>query len=137
MASIIGIIILLMILGGFAGLIVLQVKLSRKEAAMPGLILPIISFVFALFIALVFVLNMAVTDAGGTVETVSGSEVIIEEIQVEASEKSADAGFAFLPVLAMNAIPCIVYLLIYFACHPSKKKRAKRAELDKMSINDL
>lgn len=127
-------IFLLLIIAAFAGLIVLQVKLSKKEAVMPGLILPIISFVFALLIALLFVLNMAVTDTGSTVETVSGTEIITEEIQAEASEASADIGIALIPVFAINLIPCIVYLLIYFACHPFKKKRA---ELDKMSINDL
>ncbi len=129
-----GLIFLLLIIAVFGGLIVLQIKLSKKEAVMPGLILPIASVIFALFIALSFTLYSGISTAGGTVETVSGSEIIIEEIQAEASDVSSDAGFSFIPVFLFNLLPCLFYLLIYFACHPFKKKNA---ELDKMSISDL
>ncbi len=153
-----GLIFLLLIIAAFVGLIMLQVKLSKKEAVMPGLILPIISFVFALLVGTLFVVNMTVTSSGGTVvvsdeECYDGYEhhsehhsddcdnnVYIEEYSNEAeSEGSAvvSTTLGFIFSFAFCMVPCIVYLLIYFACHPTKKKLAKKAELEKMSINDL
>ena len=62
-----GVLVLFILIGCFVGLIFLQIKLSKKEAVMPGLILPIISFVFALLVGILFVVNMAVTSSGGSV----------------------------------------------------------------------
>ncbi len=151
MGSIVGLIILLLLGGGFAGLIVLQVKLSRKEAAMPGLILPIVSFLLALLCSILPALFMYNTTAFVS-ETQSigyyddeGNFVVESESvdyyenmeEYEAYEESATIGIAIIPVLGMSIVPCIVFLIIYFACHPSRKKRAKQSELTKMSINDL
>ncbi len=148
MASIVGIIILLMLLGGFAGLIVLQVKLSRKEATMPGLILPIISFVLALVFTVLLMLFMyntsSMTSESATVGYYDeeGNFVVEEEMteyyeSTEEYEETMTVGIAVLPVLVIHLTPTIVFLIIYFACHPTKKKLAKKAELDKMSISDL
>lgn len=156
-----GLIFLLLIIAAFVGLIVLQVKLSKKEAVMPGLILPIISLVFALLIGTLFAMNVAITSSGATIVSDETGEYIFGEcpdgyevhhsddcynngyiessnIAVEENSSSiADVTLAFICVFSVCLIPGVVFIIIYFACHPSKKKLEKKAELDKMSINDL
>ncbi len=150
MASIIGIIILLLLIGGFAGLIVLQVKLSRKSAAIPGLILPIVSFVIAAVITLAYIFLACGTASATHTSSIGGydedgdfvaeSEITeyyesVEDYEIH--EETASVGIAVFPVLIMYFTPTIVFLIIYFACHPTKKRLAKKTELDKMSISDL
>ncbi len=158
MASLIGIIILLAILAGFAGFIVLQVKLSKKEATMPGLILPIISFVFALVVVLSlfqFMLFNTVSyssvsesigyydeDGNFVVET-EKTEYYDDMEEYQNYEETTTIGFSRIGLVisvVMNLTPTVVFLVIYFACHPFKKrkeKNTKQTELDKMSISDL
>lgn len=152
MANIIGIIILLLLIAGFAGLIVLQVKLSKKEAVMPGLILPIISFALSVVITVAAcLLTFTNMTASGdteyhydevTVSYTDDAEYIEEDISgdydiTEEYEETMTVGIAVLPVLIIHLTPAVVFLIIYFACHPTKKRLAKKAELDKMSISDL
>ena len=91
-----------------AGVIVLQVFLSKKESKWPGLVLPIIAFLFGLL----YPLNMIAPSEG------------------------VNAGFIFQMILVwlLGNIPTIVLLTIYFACR-SKQRRNK--QLDKMNIQDL
>lgn len=105
LANIILIIILIILL---AGMILLQVYLSKRDSKWPGLVLPVISFIFSLLC----VLSMAAPSEG------------------------VDAGFIvelFLTWLLSN-IPTFVLLAIYFALR-EKKEMTKR--LEKMSIQDL
>ena len=90
------------------GIILLQVFLSKRESKWPGLVLPIITFLFGLL----YPLNMAVPSEGAT------------------------AGFLFqmIFVWVLGNIPTIVFLAIYFGC---RGKQRRNKQLDKMNIQDL
>lgn len=92
----------------FIGTILLQIFLSKRESKWPGLILPIISFVFSFF---------------GSLNMYRDPDYEIGSFVVEV------IGGLFL----MN-IPTFIFLAIYFACR-SKYRRNK--QLDKMNIQDL
>lgn len=91
-----------------AGVVVLQVFLSKRENKWPGLVLPIIAFLFSLL----YPLNMIVPAEG------------------------VNAGFIFQMILVwlLGNIPTIVLLTIYFAC---RGKQRRNKQLDKMNIQDL
>ena len=91
-----------------AGIILLQIFLSKKENKWPGLMLPIISFLFGL----IYPLNMVVPSDGIT------------------------AGFIvqMIMVWLLGNIPTIILLAIYFGC---RGKQHKNKQLDKMNIQDL
>lgn len=91
-----------------AGIILLQIFLSKRESKWPGLVLPIIAFLFGLL----FPLNMVAPVEGVTVGFIV--QMII--------------------VWLIGNIPTIVFLAIYFGCR-DKKQRNK--QLEKMSIQDL
>lgn len=91
-----------------AGIVFLQIFLSKRESRWPGLILPILAFLFGLL----YPLNMAVPDGGVTVGFI----------------------FQMLLVWLLGNIPTIVLLGIYFGC---REKHRRRKALDKMNIQDL
>ena len=101
-------IVLIFTLALLVGVIFLQIYLSKRESKWPGLVLPIITFLFGFL----YPLNMAVPSEGVTV------------------------GFIFQMILVwlLGNIPTIVLLAIYFGCR-SKQRRDK--QLDKMNIQDL
>lgn len=157
MASIVGLIILivfiLIALAVFGGLIVLQVFLSKKGGK-AGLVLPIISFVLALLIAVgipvMYTFNMASsTDAIVDDYTVQeGLEYIIENDEAYADEyyfyddsdnsSSTSSLFAggfvsIIILLVLCNIPTAIYTAIYLGCRPKNKGN----QLDKMNIQDL
>ena len=92
----------------FAGIIWLQIFLSKKENKWSGLMLPIISFLFGL----IYPLNMVAPSDGIT------------------------AGFIvqMIMVWLLGNIPTIIFLTIYFGC---RGKQHKNKQLDKMNIQDL
>ena len=100
--------LLIFLLSFFAGIIFLQIFLSRRESKWPGLVLPIISFLFGLL----YPLNMAFPSGGVTVGFI----------------------FQMLVVWLLGNIPTIIFLAIYFGCR-GKQRRNNR--LDKMNIQDL
>lgn len=91
-----------------AGIVFLQISLSKKESKWPGLVLPILAFLFGLL----FPLNMIVPSEG------------------------VSAGFLLqmLLVWLLGNIPTILLLTIYFAC---RGKQRRRKQLNKMNIQDL
>ncbi|HCT90739.1 MAG TPA: hypothetical protein DF613_05060 [Lachnospiraceae bacterium] len=91
-----------------AGLIALQIFLSKRENRWPGLVLPIIAFLFSLL----YPLNM-VTPSGGVT-----------------------AGFIVQMIIVWleGNIPTFVFLAIYFGC---RGKQRRNKQLDKMNIQDL
>ena len=90
------------------GVILLQIYLSRRESKWPGLILPIITFLFGLL----YPLNMRAPSGGVTV------------------------GFIFQIILVwlLGNIPTIIFLAVYFGC---RDKQHRNKQLDKMNIQDL
>lgn len=91
-----------------AGVIVLQVFLSKRESKWPGLVLPIISFLFSLL----YPLNMAAPSEGVAVGVI----------------------FQVLLVWLLGNIPTMILLAVYFGC---RKKQHRNKQLDKMNIQDL
>lgn len=91
-----------------AGVVFLQIYLSRRESKWPGLVLPIIAFLFGLL----YPLNMAAPAGGVT------------------------AGFIFQMILVwlLGNVPTIILLAIYFGC---RGKQHRNKQLDKMNIQDL
>lgn len=91
-----------------AGIVFLQIFLSKKESKWPGLVLPILAFLFGLL----FPLNMTVPSEG------------------------VSAGFILQMILVwlLGNVPTIIFLSIYFAC---RGKQRRRKQLDKMNIQDL
>lgn len=91
-----------------AGVIALQIFLSKRESRWPGLVLPALDFL----ISFLYPLCMLAPSGG-----VTGGFVL-----------------EMLLVWFMANIPTLVLLAIYFACR-EKQRRAK--QLEKMNIRDL
>lgn len=89
-------------------IVALQIFLSRRESKWPGLILPILTFLFSLSYPCFMILP----------------------------QDGATAGFLFAVFLVwlMANIPTVVSLLIYFICRDRKKRKK---QMDKMNIQDL
>ena len=99
---------LIIILAVCAGLIVLQVFLSKMESKWLGLMIPAITFLFSLLA----LLNMVAPSEGISIG------FILQML------------FAFL----LANIPTLVLLAIYLAC---REKLRRKKQLDRMNIQDL
>ena len=90
------------------GVVALQIFLSCRESKWPGLVLPIIVFLFGLL----YPLNMMAPSEGVTV------------------------GFIFQMILVwlLGNIPTIILLAVYFGC---RGKQRRKKQMDKMNIQDL
>jgi len=91
-----------------AGIVCLQIFLSKRESRWPGLVLPVLAFLFGLL----YPLNMIAPDEGITVSFI---------IQM-------------LIVWLIGNIPTIILLAIYYGC---RGKQRRNKQLDKMNIQDL
>ena len=91
-----------------AGILVLQFFLSRARSRWPGLVLPILSFLFSLL----YPLNMMAPQEGVT------------------------AGFVvqMIVVWLMGNIPTLILLAVYFTV---RSRRRNSSELDRTKIEDL
>jgi hypothetical protein len=98
----------LLIVAFLAGIVMLQIFLSKGENKWLGLILPVISVIYSLMA----VLGMAIYANQTTVERIT------QDI------------FVFL----LLNIPTAILIAIYFAC---REKYKKKKEIDKMNIQDL
>ena len=87
-------IVLIFILALLAGVVLLQIFLSKKESKWPGLVLPILSFL----ISFLYPLNMAIPSAGGFIIALLWGWIIAN-------------------------IPTYVLLAIYFVCREKYRKR--------------
>lgn len=122
-----------------AGIILLQVYLSRLPGKFPGLILPILSFV----LSLVIVVSAAAYTAQPQVShsVMRGDGTIIETQAPKDADPLTVPSFgarilAALPGLLWMNIPTIILLGIYFAVRGSQKQKRK-SELNRMDIADL
>lgn len=98
----------LIVLLFIAGVIVLQIFLSKRENKWPGLVLPLIAFLFGLLYPLIMV----------------------------APSEGVTVGFIFQMILVwlLGNIPTIVLLAIYWSC---RSKQRCNKQLEKMNIQDL
>ena len=119
-----------------AGIIWLQIFLSRKDNKWLGLILPAISLFLSL-IAVFGIAALSVTTSSG-VTIVEGSGKVIQEAVHENVTQNArgisSLALAVVSVFLLYNIPTIVLLGIYFGC---REKLRQRKALDKMQALDL
>lgn len=147
---IVALLFLIIALAFTAGLIVLQIFLSKRDKVMPGLILPIISFTFALLVTFGVSAYTANVTNGTSIISASDSEVYYEYSEDAENTSVSIVGGADGPtqVSVINAtgsvlvvflifnIPTALYLLLFFCLHTFPGKR-EQSELDKMTIQDL
>lgn len=125
------IIVFLLIL---AGIVLLQIFLSKKRNKWLGLVIPLICFIFS-FISVLSISMYTTSSTSISKETADG--VLIEEVQVKDNIKKPSIGEMLAmatPVFLVSNIPTIILLTIYFACMENIK--GKR-ELEKMNVQDL
>lgn len=87
--------ILLLVL--LAGTILLQIFLSKRESKWPGLVLPVITFLYSVLMVL----------------------------NVTAMETARAVIAAILSVLIAGNIPTLILLAIYFACRGKRRARSE------------
>lgn len=123
-AQIIVVIVFILIV---AAVILLQIHLSKKESKWPGLILPIISFLNALFV----VLSLATYHSSVSTEVngIEGSVSVVAE-----STAGMNLFVAMAAVFVVSNIPTMILLVIYSF---NRKHRQSKIQLDKMTIQDL
>lgn len=101
-------IFLLVLLLLLAGVVCLQIVLSRRESKWPGLALPLLAFLYAL----VLMLNVTASDG-------------------------AFPWGPLLAVLILGNIPTVVLLAIYWACREKQRIKAQMDKMHLDDLNDL
>lgn len=126
----------LIIAAVFVGIIALEVWLSRRKSRWPGLVMPAVTFVVSLFLAL----GVALFSVGGAATEVQvvdeeTGEVVYQEQTVEAEPDWALGDTAQLGlVLLVGNIPTFVLLGAYYI---GREKLRREKLLEKMNIQDL
>lgn len=126
----------LIIAAVFVGIIALEVWLSRRKSRWPGLIMPAITFMVSLFLAL----GVALFSVGGAATEVQvvdeeTGEVVYQEQTVEAEPDWTLGDAAQLGlVLLVGNIPTFVLLGAYYI---GREKLRREKLLEKMNIQDL
>lgn len=126
----------LIIAAVFVGIIALEVWLSRRKSRWPGLVMPAVTFVVSLFLAL-GVMLFSVGGAATEVQVVDEEtgEVVYQEQTVEAEPDWALGDAAQLGlVLLVGNIPTFVLLGAYYI---GREKIRREKLLEKMNIQDL
>ncbi len=126
----------LIIAAVFVGIIALEVWLSRRKSRWPGLIMPAITFMVSLFLAL-GVMLFSVGGAATEVQVVDEEtgEVVYQEQTVEAEQDWTLGDAAQLGlVLLVGNIPTFVLLGAYYI---GREKFRREKLLEKMNIQDL
>lgn len=130
MADILGMIVYLAVI---AGVIALQIFLSKKQNKWVGLILPLICLTFSIFAALSIptYFTQSITES-----TVSESGEIVNNVVNNAADKNVLPSpiLTTISVFWIYNIPTAILLAIYFAY---REKLEMKKELEKMNIRDL
>jgi hypothetical protein len=115
-----------------AGVVMLQIFLSKKVNKWPGLILPLIAFFFSLFMALC---ETPVYQTTGFKRMTESGEVIEQVVEGPVPIGSTSSIiFSIVTIFLMFNIPTAILLAIYAAC---REKRKRSIALQKMSVQDL
>ena len=126
----------LIIAAVFVGIIALEVWLSRRKSRWPGLVMPAVTFVVSLFLAL----GVALFSVGGAATEVQvvdeeTGEVVYQEQTVETEQDWTLGDAAQLGlVLLVGNIPTFVLLGAYYI---GREKFRREKLLEKMNIQDL
>jgi hypothetical protein len=127
---------LIFLLAVGAGVIILQIFLSRKENKWAGLILPLISFLISLTVVtgLLLFTSVTVTESRTVMEN---GEVMEQAVPQPPTQQTADAGALILTgtyIFLLYNIPTAALLAAYAA---GRGKLKRRRALEKMSVQDL
>ncbi|MDR1689756.1 MAG: hypothetical protein LBS21_14285 [Clostridiales bacterium] len=133
-----------------AGIVILQIFLSRKENKWLGLILPIISLCISVISVLGVAFYSTVTSQSSTLQTTYGNEEIIwEEIVTDETNPVDDAMeriavrpaksihslvITIISVFLLYNIPTVILFAIYFA---GREKQRRKKALESMKKQDL
>lgn len=119
-----------------AGIVWLQLFLSKQENKWLGLLLPFLSLCFSILAVLGMAAFTSITVAEQTTITNSGEVIksIVENAPREQISSTASLILTGIYIFALCNIPTAILLAIYAAC---RRKRKKNMELEKMSIQDL
>jgi uncharacterized membrane protein YesL len=118
-----------------AGVVLLQIYLSKKQNKWLGLILPGICIIISLF----GVLSTPIyVNRSPSIQSIGeNGEIVNEAIIIASNENKMSATSAILTIVVLFLtynIPTIILLSIYAVC---RGKIKKNLELEKMSIQDL
>ena len=143
-------IVLIVLLLLIIGLVVLQIKLSKKRNKWLGLVIPFISFLFSIMVisnmymfsivktttvSETIVTDTTVTETTPTETTESGTEIESEVIGPQLSKPSlGEMLLSATPVFIIMNIPTIIFITIYCSC---REQLNKHKELERMNIQDL
>lgn len=119
----------------FAGVVVLQVWLSKKESKWLGLILPAICFVLSV-VVVVSMVSYSMVSTSSVVQEIGGSGALTSSFQSAVDMKAVPvlAVGTIIAVFLLYNIPTLVLLGIYLGCRAGRKKRDR---LNKMRVQDL
>ncbi|MBO5522335.1 MAG: hypothetical protein J5986_01460 [Roseburia sp.] len=142
-----------LVFGGvfFIATILLQVYLSKRESKVPGLVLPVITFLIAVFVTVEVILAGVMygeTETQVQSVAIENKEAAIEnEEAVDGSDipgiDSNDATTQFILVgiatFFLYNLPTLLYGGIYIFCRKRKNMAdgGKNSAVDKMKIQDL
>jgi vacuolar-type H+-ATPase subunit I/STV1 len=124
--------IVIAILLVLAGIILLQITLSKSSNKWLGLIIPLICFLCSLIVIFLFIMNAAVSFNGSVNE-----KGIVTEYTKGNTSSLSNGMFAVTMIIIfifITNIPTLLFLAIYFYC---RNKLKKNKELEKMNIQDL
>ena len=127
-------IIIIALLLFLAGIVWLQIFLSKSNNKWLGLIIPIICFMFSLI--MIFSMQVYTNKGISTVTSTTNGVTVTNKLAAAQSEKPGIVPIlaAIIPVFLISNIPTLIFLAIYFAC----RERIKlKKELDKMNVQDL
>lgn len=118
-----------------AGIVWLQIFLSKSQSKWPGLILPFISFLFSVLM----ICSVAVFNGAGTLTTqeidAQGNVISQQVTQIEGEKlTSLQIVGQIMPILLISNIPTVILIGIYASC---RGKNKEKQQLGKMSIQDL
>lgn len=125
------ILFMLLFLAFLAGIIWLQIFLSKKQNKWLGLIIPFICFMFSLVAVLSWPMYTFTTISS---VTENGTQIIEKTVSQPEKPGILPMFASVLPIFILLNIPTLIFLAIYIAC---REKLKLRAELDKMNIQDL
>lgn len=137
MSSIFMMILLGVIVAAIAGIIVLQIFLSKNNNSWLGLVLPFICLCFSVIVTLVCVPSSTVTTGYQEmiVEDEDGIEVVErKEIKQEGENTFLEGAVIVVITFVFYNIPTAILLLIYFTVR--EKGKSDKA-LEKMKLQDL
>lgn len=108
------------------GVVFLQIKLSKSESKVPGLILPSLFFLYSLLGAIGY----------ASYYTISSSSEINGEIIEQTVQSGGTIGtlVGFIMMMLYLNIPTFILIAIYAS---ERKKQKRNKDIDRMKIEDL